>query len=620
MDCSANSPQPVRCARRATSSRGRRLAVLCALLTPLILGAAAQAARPCFAAGAPCRVLLGDQTVGRHTGSLPSGRARAFPFVAIRSGTARRVRIYLTRSSRAGIAVLALYSNVKGHPGRRLTNGLVRHPKNGGWASITVSPTRLRAHRRYWLAVLGRDGKLVYRRRTSGSCTSRNAAQRRMTSLPKRWRNGAASRSCPVSAYVIQTTVKHRAPGKPGGPGNTPPPTVPVPVPLTPAAGPTSYAPAPCTQTLTAGADIQGALRSAAPGTVICLAPGSYPSLSLSNIAPAGNVTLESPTQGGANLGAVNLGGNVQNLTIQGFNMTDGAGAIGTESNVVFAYNTISGNSGASGGFHLYAGAGGTQNNIQMIYNQIDHLAPPDLSPAGAGECAEVDGGDGLEHNIVFSHNVCGPGIANHYTQLGGVSGLVEDDNVFLGPAAAEALSTQQHNNVLHIFGDSNNVDFSGNVIKNTDSRGQTVLIESGQFSNITVNNNLDIEDPACLTNSNCFQYAFWVEPSQGMTFTNNTVIGSYWGVLLGDYETGDYATGSNWTIAHNIIVNTKDNADLSYQHCASSCSIDYNVTSDGSARQGGSTHYVVNWSPRWANTSAYPPLGLPFAAGFTSP
>ncbi len=567
-------------------------------------------------------MLLGNRAVGRHTGSIPSGRARAFPVVARSSGTAGRIRIYVTRSARAKVAMLALYSDVRGHPGRRLAAGRVRRPRRGRWATAKVSPAALRAHHRYWIALLGQGGRLAYRG-TAGRCTSRSSAQAHLSSLPRRWRNGRRASLCPISAYVIQTTVHHPLVGGPGGSPTPPPspPTTPPPAP-TPAAGISHYVPAPCTQTLTPGANIQGALRAAAAGTVICLAQGTYPSssLSFSNIAPASNITLESPVQGAAALGAVNVGSNVSNLTIQGFNMTDGAGAIGTESNIVFAYNTISGNSGATTGFHLYAGAGGTQNNIQMIYNQMDHLAPPDLSPAGAGQCVEVDGGAGLEHNIVISHNICGPGIANHYTQLGGVTGLVEDDNIFLGPAAPEALSMQEHNNVLHIFGDASNVDFSGNVIQNTDSRGQTVLIESGHFSNIEINDNLDLEDPACLTNSNCFQYAFWVEPSQGMTFTNNTVVGSYWGVLLGDFESGDYSTGSSWTIAHNIIVNTKDNSNLSYQNCASACSIDYNVTSDGSARQGGSTHYVVNWSPKWGNTSTYPPLGLPFAAGFTAP
>lgn len=610
------------CNDRTASSRGRRVLLLGALLTGVALGsmpAAASAARLCSATDAPCKVLLGNRALGHRTGSVAGGRARAFMFAAVRSGTARRARIYLGHSDRPRAVMLALYTSTKGHPGRRLASGQVRRPHGGRWVSIRLSAGRLVAHHRYWIAVLATGGKLAYRG-TSGRCASRNSAQRGLSSLPRKWRNGRRSGPCGISAYAIQTTIHHRSASPPSLPPSPPPVTPPAPP--TPTAGVSSYVPAPCTQTLTPGANISGALRAAAPGTVICLGPGNYPSssLSFSNIAPASNITLESPVQGAAALGTVNVGSNVSNLTIQGFNLTDGAGAIGTESNVVFAYNTISGTYGATAGFHLYAGAGGTQNNIQMIYNQMDHLAPSDLSPAGAGECVEVDGGAGLEHNIVISHNVCGPGIANHYTQLGGVTGLTEDDNVFLGPADPEALSQQEHNNVLHIFGDASNVDFSGNVIQNTDSRGQTVLIESGQFSNITVSNNLDVEDPACLTNSNCFQYAFWIEPSQGMTFTNNTVIGSYWGVLLGDYESGDYSTGSNWTIAHNILVNTKDNPNLSYQHCASACSIDYNVTSDGSARQGGSTHYVVNWSPKWANTTVYAPLGLPFAAGFTTP
>jgi hypothetical protein len=623
MERSANSLSLMHRDRGAARRRGRRLVLVCALTAALACAGAAAiaaAAPVCSAGGAPCKVLLGTRAVGRHTGSAPSGRARAFRFVAARSGTARRLRVYLTRADRARVVTVGLYTDVKGHPGRRLSSGTVRRPKGGRWASVSLTAAAVKIHHRYWVAVLGQGGRVAYRG-AAGRCTGRSSSQRHLSSLPKRWSNGARSRLCAISAYVIQTTV-HPVAGSPTAPVSPPVPPVTPPPPPTPAAGVSSYAPAPCTVILAPGANIQNTLHAAAPGTVVCLAAGTYPasSLSLSNIAPASNITLESPVQGAAVLGALNLGSDVSNLTVQGFNMTGGAGAIGTESNVVFAYNTISGTYGATTGFHLYAGSGGTQNNIQMIYNQMDHLAPSDLSPAGAGECAEVDGGSDLEQNIVFSHNVCGPGIANHYTQLGGVSGLVEDDNVFLGPADPEALSQQEHNNVLHIFGSSSDIDFSGNVMRDTDSRGQSVLIESGHFSNIKVNDNLDVEDPACQTNSNCYQYAFWVEPTQGLAFTNNTVIGSHWGVLLGDYESGDLSSGSNWTIARNILVGTTANANLSLENCASACAVDYNVTSDGSARQNGSTHYVINWSPKWGNTSTYPPLGLSFAAGFTSP
>src|SRR6185437_14637855 len=143
----------------------------------------------------------------------------------------------------------------------------------------------------------------------------RNSVQRQLSSLPRRWRNGGGSGLCGIAAYVIQTTVHHLSTPAPSPPRPTPP-VIPPPPP-TPAAGSTSYVPAPCTQTLTPGANIQSALRAAAPGTVICLAPGNYPSsaLSFSNIAPASNITLESPVQGAAVLGAVNVGSNVSNLT-----------------------------------------------------------------------------------------------------------------------------------------------------------------------------------------------------------------------------------------------------------------------------------------------------------------
>src|SRR6185312_2508212 len=204
--------------------------------------------------------------------SVPGGRARAFMFDAVRSGTARRGRIYLTRAARAHVAALALYTDAKGRPGRRVASGQVRHPKRGRWVSIRLSPGKVVAHHRYWIVVLGTGGRLAYRG-TRRRCAVRNSVQRQLSSLPRRWRNGGGSGLCGIAAYVIQTTVHHLSTPAPSPP-RPPPPVIPPPPP-TPAAGSTSYVPAPCTQTLTPGANIQSALRAAAPGTVICLAPGN---------------------------------------------------------------------------------------------------------------------------------------------------------------------------------------------------------------------------------------------------------------------------------------------------------------------------------------------------------
>jgi hypothetical protein len=257
------------------------------------------------------------------------------------------------------------------------------------------------------------------------------------------------------------------------------------------------------------------------------------------------------------------------------------------------------------------------QDSIRVVGNQIDHLHAPDLSAAGAGQCVTIAGGAREERHFTLSDNVCGPGIGDHYFQVGGIDGFDAVRNTFLGPADPEALAQRTHNNVLQLFGDARNVTFANNAIRNTQSRGQTVLIEEGHFDNITIDGNLWQEDPRCLTDPNCFSYAIDVYNAHGLSFEHNTVINSHWGVLLTDTEAQAYPSGSDYRIAHNIVVGTSGNSDISYQHCAANCFFEYNVTADGSARQAGSRQFVTDWKPSWSAGASYTPAGLSFAAGY---
>jgi hypothetical protein len=300
----------------------------------------------------------------------------------------------------------------------------------------------------------------------------------------------------------------------------------------------------------------------------------------------------------------------------------------------VFQYNTISYNAQGTG-FYFDAdgnGANGTQTGVKILDNQIDHV----------GECLEVSRGIPDEVGFTFSGNVCGPGLGygdtestdpGHYIEMGGAEDAQVDNNAFLGPAAANAAQVGLHLNVFHIFGDASNVDFSNNILWHTQTIGQALLFQEGHFDNVTINNNLDVEDPSCESDSsNCPSYAFWTADDHGLSFQNNTVVDSYWGVLLTLSQTSeDYDGGTGYTVAHNIAVGSTDGPNLSYGECSSSCLFDYNVTDDDSAQQGGSTHNVVNWKPSWKSTGwtpalpyspppagYYQPTGLPFAAGYT--
>jgi hypothetical protein len=391
-----------------------------------------------------------------------------------------------------------------------------------------------------------------------------------------------------------------------------------------------------CNVTLSVGANIQGTLSQAGAGTVVCLNAGNYGSVTLSGIAPSGNVTLAPAPGATVTINDLTLtGAPSSNLTIQGFFIPGGVDdETGTPGGLVFQYNTISHHAHGYG-FYFDAGGNGqdgTQTGVQILDNQIDHV----------GECLAVTRGTDQERAFTFSHNVCGPGIGyadtvstqpGHYIEIGGVTGVTVDNNAFVGPADPNAAPVGLHLNVFHIFGDASDVDFSNNILWHTQSIGQALLFQDGHFDNVTINNNLDVEDPACATaGGNCTSYSFWTSDAHGLSFQNNTVVDSYWGMLLTESQTSnDYNGGTDYTVAHNLAVQTADGPDISYGECVSSCLFDYNVTDDGSAEQAGSTHNVVNWKPSWSSTSwtptlpyspppagYYQPTGLPFTAGYT--
>jgi hypothetical protein len=570
-----------------------------------------------------CSVLLGDRHIEAKHASQDAGRAEAIPFRAQRTGTARSARVYVDGTSQATRVSVGVYGSRRGVPARLLTSGSIGRPSRHAWDAVALHRVRLVKGRRYWVALLGRGGSLAYRAKARGGCRSWTSARADLKGFFGQWRGAGRHNTCRVSITVLSAKAPRATRHAPAGPapGPAPAPPAPAPPPVPPSAPP--YVQVPCTTTLNPGANIQSALSSAAPGAGVCLNAGDYNTsteIDLSNIAPAGTVTLEPAPGAAVNLGWVNMTGTNRNLTIQGFNLTGGVSETGGASGLIYGHNTVSGDAGASQGFYFFAD-GGQQNGIQVIANQMNNLAPADLSPTGAGQCVTVAGGQNIEHNFTVNYNTCGPGIGNHYTQFGGIDGLTEDYNQFLGPAAPEALSQQTHNNVIQIFGDSDNIDFSHNVLRNNDSRGQEVLFEEGSLTNVTMNANLFVGDPMCLKNVNCYSYAVGLCAVQNLQFNYNTVVGFFWGVQVTNSDggvNGCDATGTGYAVTHNIVVNTPDNADITYAECASSCTYAYNVTDDTSSREGANPA-VFNWKPRWTDATSYLPVGLPFAAGYGS-
>lgn len=379
-----------------------------------------------------------------------------------------------------------------------------------------------------------------------------------------------------------------------------------------------------CTTTLQAGADLQDALSHADPGQVICLDAGDWGHVTLSQLAPTSNVTLAAAPDQDVHLGSLTIEGQsgspspTDNLTVRGFWIDHGvADLTDTTGGLVFEHNTITRirqgygfyfNSDGNGGSHAQAG-------VVMRDNRISDV----------GECLAIAG---TARDFTFTHNVCGPGLGygdtastqpSHYIEVGRIDGLSVTANAFLGPADPNADAADLHLNVLHLFGGATNVDVSGNLMWRTQARGQAILIQEGHFDHVRIDDNLDVEDPACTEHSGCANYMAEVSNAHGLSFVGNTVVGAAYGVLLtASGESGDYPIGGDYVIAHNVVVGAGGAPAISYGECSSSCVFDYNVTDDGSAAQEHAAHSVTDWTPIWRPGSTFEAVGLPFPAGYS--
>lgn len=390
----------------------------------------------------------------------------------------------------------------------------------------------------------------------------------------------------------------------------------------------TAGAPGPvvsCSTRLRPGSSVERALLSAGPGEVVCLEPGRWGSITLTDIAPAGPITLAAAPGAAVHIGGLTIAGradvssDTRNLTVQGLwidrgvqDLTDSTGGL------VFRYDTIKDVRQGYGFYFDADGNGGThsQAGVTMRDNRIERV----------GECLAVVGGH--SRDFAFDHNVCGPGIGygdtastqpGHYVEIGGIDTVAVDRNLFLGPADSGAAKAGLHLNVLHIFGGGQDVDFSGNTLWHTQAVGQAILLQEGHFDRIRINNNLDVEDPRCGSAlRSCSNYMIESADARGLSFEGNTVVGAYWGVLLTTSdEQGDYPSGADYTITRNLVVGSRGGADISYGGCTARCTFDYNVTDDASARRSAAAHSVAHWHRRWADPAEYLPAGLPFRAGY---
>jgi hypothetical protein len=375
-----------------------------------------------------------------------------------------------------------------------------------------------------------------------------------------------------------------------------------------------------CTKKLEAGADVERALSSASPGAVVCLNPGRWSAITLTGIAPgAPGVTLAAtPGETVVVPGITLTGSDTSNLTIEGFSITrPGNGnsngiqlLCGIAGGVTIKYNTIE---NQPGGYGIYAyarscGSDHTQTGVTVAYNQIDHV----------GSGIQINGDHAEELDWTISHNVIGPDIQyqgyGHYIEIGGVSTATIDHNAFEGPPDPNFENPTSHLNVLHVDNGKSNLTFAGNLIWHCGCRAQTILIQDTPMDNIAIENNLDVEDPTCETNSNCYTSPLTVYAAHGLTFAHNTFVNGAWSVSLAQTGLG-YSDPRDMTAMYNIVgpasalgANQPNYSDWS---CTSSCRTGLNVSGDASADSTlGGNGNVVNWAPSWKTTTWTPVSG----------
>ncbi|HEX7298611.1 MAG TPA: right-handed parallel beta-helix repeat-containing protein [Solirubrobacteraceae bacterium] len=360
-----------------------------------------------------------------------------------------------------------------------------------------VKGTRKLAKRRACTRYLGR-GRLVRSKQQRGQRTvafsgriagkSLAAGTYRATIVAV---DAAGRRSAPK-------TASFRISGRQSANNTTPPPS-PAPV-----AGAQRRLIRPCTVTLPSVAAVAASVASAVPGTVVCLAPGSYGKLSL-NASPPGEVVVQ--PAGSATIAGASMAGS--NLTLEGFNVAGDEVTVQPGSNhMTVQFNRISG-----GYFGVQAGPTTTTtvNDVTIRGNKF------------VGNFGE----DAIRLNRY--HDADGDGIGA-LIEGNEITGVVEDG---------------AHNDCLQTVWVGDHLIYRRNWLHGNNCQGFFVKDQASPIDTIVVEDNLIVDhNLPCQPDSLC---PTWVlspvqvfGPLTSLRMANNTV----WTPFRNG---GVYVRGDNW-------------------------------------------------------------------------
>jgi hypothetical protein len=354
--------------------------------------------------------------------------------------------------------------------------------------------------------------------------------------------------------------------------------------------------PVECTTSLSPGANVSDAVSRAAGGAVICLEGGSYGRVSIDGAHKSPPVTIRSGANGRATVGGISLT-DPSGLRFMALDITSGTTVTPSGSNIQFIDNDITG----VAGIYLFGDyrIGKQISDVLIEGNNIHDLDYSGNQDTGFGY--GIEGVGEIRNMTIRENTIKSP--ASDYIQSATPINWVVDHNTFLGPSLLG--NHEDHQDLWQIFGGGEDITFTNNVARNTETQ-ESLLFQEGAFRNVDIENNLFDHDSRGYT---CQLYQ-----STGMIFRNNTVVGSHWGCLFRDLASSP--PGSGYEVDHNVFAGTEASVDVSEEGRAGGWgTYDYNVSGDGSAN---GSHSVRNWSPSWADTTNYGPLGLPFAAGFS--
>jgi hypothetical protein len=326
-----------------------------------------------------------------------------------------------------------------------------------------------------------------------------------------------------------------------------------------------------CTQTLSPGASVASAISSAAAGSVLCLASGSFGQVNLTNVSKTSPVTVRSVTGKEATL-SLDLSGvnqlRFESLTLSGLDIT------GVSRNLVVSSNKFTG--------QALVRSDTSNANILLDGNSFD----------GISVCANCYEGrlqlwspDGLPSGVTVSNNHFGGAGESDGIQIGGYGLVIGPGNVFDGIVQG---NYGRHVDAIQLYGQSHTT-ITGNYFVNNDV--QIMAPDGGDTEIITHN----------VFVGGGYGPSIQLGTHLNDTFAHNTVIGVSVHI---DKKMENTTKSSNAVAINNIMIgsefSTIDSGGV--QSCAN-CTFDHNLFTVSSDAMGtnnliGTPTFVGGASP----------------------